>query len=126
MGLDDDAVKPKEHAAADARAHLSAQRCQGLTGEDEADARHEAVAHRVPQILGELSRSALGRLERDIAGEALRDEDVDDPLAKIVALDKAVVAQVGQVGLPQYPPRRLDLLDAFDLFRSDIEKTDRR
>ena len=84
------------------------------------------MAHRVAHPLRDLLGGAFGGLERDVAGEALGDEDVDRALAEVVALDEAVIAQVGQRGFTQHATRRLDLLYALDLFDADIEQTDRR
>ena len=40
----------------------------------------------------ELPRGALGCLERDVAGEALGDENVDRAFAEVIAFDEAMIA----------------------------------
>ena len=55
--------------------------------------------HRVLQILADLLGGALGRLQRDVAGEALDHDHVDLALADLVALDEAVVVE-RQLELP--------------------------
>ena len=64
------------------------------------------MAHRVAQILADLLGRAFGGLQRDIAGEALGDDDVDRALADIVALDEAVIVEMGQSRLAQHAARR--------------------
>src|ERR1700678_2055303 len=123
MSLDDDAVKPQKDAAAGPRAYFGAHRGDRLAGEQEADARHEIVAHGLAHILTELPCGTLGRLERDVAGEAFGDKNVDCALAQVVAFDEAPIAHVGQVGFAQYAPCRLHLLNALDLLGTDIEET---
>ncbi len=126
MGLDDDAVKPQEDAAAGPRPHFRPQRRERLAREQKADSRHKAIAHRVAYVLAELPGGALGGLERDVAGEAFGDENVDRAFAEVVAFDKAVIAHVGQVGLAQHAGRRPHLFDALDLLDPDVEEADRR
>src|SRR5271165_6267782 len=64
MGLDDDAVKPKKHAPAGPRAYFLAQSLERLAREHKPDAGHQAVAHRVTQVVAELSRRAFGGFQR--------------------------------------------------------------
>src|SRR5208282_6004682 len=54
MGLDDDAVKPEEDAAAGPRPHFRPQRRERLAREQKTDSRHKAIAHRVADVLAEL------------------------------------------------------------------------
>ena len=61
------------------------------------------MVHRVANILTDLFGRAFRGLQRNIAGEAFRDEDVDRALAEIVALDEAVVAQVRPGRVAQEP-----------------------
>ena len=53
------------------------------------------------QIFADLARGAFGGFERDIAGKAFGDDDIDGALADIVAFDKAVIIEVGQFLLAQ-------------------------
>src|SRR5260370_40443005 len=108
------AVKLDSTPAAGARPHLAAQRRQRLARKEEADARHEAVAHGVAQILAELPGGALGGLQGDVAGKPPGDKDIDGAPAAIAALDETVVAHVGQIGLAQNPARCFDPLDPPD------------
>src|ERR1700722_8387686 len=123
MSLDDDAVKPQKDAAAGPRTHFGAHRGDRLAGEQEADAGHKILAHGFAHVLTELPCSALGGLERDVAGEAFCDKNVDCALAQIVAFNEPLIAHVGQVGFAQHAPRRLHLLHALDLLGPDIEET---
>ena len=108
MALDDDAVEPEEHAAIDlARVHLVAQRVEGALGEEVADLGHQRAAHRRAQIGGDLPGGALGGLERDVAGEALGHHHVDRALADVVALDEAVIVEVGKSASRRMRPGRL-------------------
>ena len=75
----------------------------------------------VAQILRDLARGALRRLERDVARKALGHEHVHRAAPEIVALDEAVVGHVGPFGLAQNPPRGLHLLQPLDLLDADID-----
>ena len=55
-------------------------------------------------------RQAFGRLQRDIAGKAVGDDDVDRPVSDIVTLDEAVIVEV-QGGLAQDGVRLTHLLE---------------
>ena len=96
MTLDDDAVKAEKHAAVDpAGVHLVAQRAKGVAREPDSRAATASCAFIASRMYWrDLLGGALGGLQRDIAGEALGDEDVDRALAEIVALDEAVIAEV--------------------------------
>src|SRR5260370_35256353 len=104
------AVKLDSTPAAGARPHLAAQRRQRLARKEEADARHEAVAHGVAQILAELPGGALGGLQGDGAGKPLGDKDIDGAPPEIAAPDKTGVAHVGPIGRARNPPGRLALV----------------
>ena len=71
-----------------------------------------------------MSRRALRRLQRDVAGKALGDRDVDGALAEVVALDEAVIVEARVVQLAQDAPRLAHLLDALDLLDPDVEQPD--
>ena len=42
-------------------------------------------------ILADLPGGSLGGLQRDVAGEAFDDDDIDDALADLVAFDEAAI-----------------------------------
>ena len=73
-----------------------------------------------------LARGAFGRLERDVAGKAFGDDDVDLARADIVALDKTDIFEIGPPPLAQNAPRLAHWFKAFHFLDPDIEKTDRR
>ena len=87
--------------------------------------RQPGALHGGPQILADLPGGAFGRLQRDIAGKALDDHDVDDALADLVALDEAAIFE-RQVGALQPGVRLTHFLDALDLLDADIEQADGR
>ena len=49
----------------------------------------------------DLLGGALGGLQRDVAGEAFGDHDVDGALADVVAFDEAVIVEVRQIAFAQ-------------------------
>src|SRR5581483_1337013 len=90
--LDDHAVEPEEDAAIGlARIHLLAQCAKCLARQQETELGLPGAAHGRAQILPDLPRGPFRGLERDIAGKALGDHDVDRTLADVVALDEAVI-----------------------------------
>ena len=92
MALDDDAVEPEEHAAIDvARIELAADGVERPARQHGAQHREEVGLQRIAQIGANLPRRAFGGLERDVAGKAFGDDDVDGALADVVALDEAVI-----------------------------------
>src|SRR5690606_30482283 len=86
----------------------------GAHGEDVAS---ELGAHHGRHHLG----NALDRLQHHIAHETVADNDVDRPLADIVAFHVAVEIQAA---FAQQLGRLLDYLVALDDFFADIQQTD--
>ena len=74
----------------------------------------------------ELARGPLGGLERDIAGEALGNDDVDRALADIVAFDKAVIVEMRELTFAQDAAGLAHRFEALDLLDPDIEQADGR
>ena len=127
MRLDHQPVQPQEDAAIDlARIHLFSHQLEGGVGEEIAEPRSPRPRHGRAQILGHLPRRALRGLQRNVAGKALRDDDVDGASAEVVAFDEAAVFEPGMVHLSQDPARLAHVLDALDLLDADVEKPDRR
>ena len=83
------------------------------------------LRHGLAQVGADLPGGAFRRLQRDVAGKALDDHDVDDALADLVALDEAaIVERQAELGLLQPGVRLLDLLVALDLLDADVEQAD--
>ena len=96
VALHNDPVQPQENATIRAPdIHLFTQAVESALGEDVADPGHQGAAHRGAQITRYLARRSFGRLQGDIAGEALRHHNVDRALADIVAFDKAMPWKYG-------------------------------
>ena len=57
----------------------------------------QRTAHRALEIFADLAGGAFGGLERDIAGKTFGDDDVDLAAADIVAFDKALIVEIGQI-----------------------------
>ena len=123
MALDDDPLQAEKHAAINgARVHTPTQFLKGAARQQIAEFGEERAVHRLPEIGGDLLGCAFGRFQGDVAGEAFGDDNVNVATADAVALDKAGVGQARQVGFSQDLRSFLDLLDALDLFRTDIEQ----
>ena len=63
-----------------------------------------ALSERVMALLdvfAHLARGALGGLERDIAGKAFGDDNIDLAAADIVAFDKPLIIEIGKCLLAQ-------------------------
>src|SRR5262245_30758028 len=70
-------------------------------------------------------RGTFRRLECDIAGKALRHNDIDRTFADIVSLDKAVVIEMRKLPFPQDAAGLAHLLETLYFFDADVEKSDR-
>ena len=90
--------------------------------EEVAEPRRPGARHGRAQIFGDLPRRAFRRLQRDIAGEALGDDDVDRAPAEIVAFHEAAILEARVVHLAQDPAGLAHLLHALDLLHPDIEE----
>ena len=126
VALHADPVEAQEYAAiVAARIDPLAQLRPGAGGEQIADLGEGRGAEGVAdELCVELGR-ALDRLQRDVAGEAVGDDDVDDAGTDVVALDEAVeedrralAAQHGR-GLTQ-------LLVALQFLGADVQQADPR
>src|SRR5262249_16377616 len=125
MALDDDSVETKEHAAVDvAGIHLFAQRREGIACQKIAELRLPALPHRPLEQLGELTRRALRRLDRDVAGKPFRHDHVDHALADLAPLDETDVFEIRQTCLAQNAAGVAHLLQSLDLLDADIQQRD--
>src|SRR5512134_166233 len=76
-----DPVEAEERPAVHAtRIHLFFQNLEPAAGEQGADPRGERARQSVLEVLPDLPGRTLGRLQGDVAREALHDDDVDHPL----------------------------------------------
>ena len=128
VALDDDAVEAEEHAAVGfARIHLVAQHAERRRAPADSrswtrcDSRDRAL-----EIIGELARGALRRLQRDVAGEAFGHHHVDRALADVVAFDEADVVDMRQRLLAQDAAGLAHRLEPLDLLDADVEQPDGR
>ena len=87
-----------------------------------ADAGAQRTVHRSLEIFADLARRAFRGLERDIAGKAFGDDDVDLAAADIVAFDKTLIVEIGQVFFAQDAAGLAHLFETLGLFDADIEK----
>ena len=91
MAFDDDAVEPEKNAAigrgADPCAGAAAGMPSGRTNIRSGQLSDCLIAR--SEIFADLARGAFGGLERDVAGKAFGDDDIDRTLADIVAFDEA-------------------------------------
>src|SRR6202166_3392811 len=127
MAPDHAAVEAEKNSAARlAGIHALAQFPERRAREQVADPRPERTRHRALEIFSHLPGGAFGRLERNVAGKAFGDDDVDLALADIVAFDKTVIIEAGQFLLAKDGGRLAHRLEALGLFDADIEQTDAR
>ena len=95
VAFDRDAVEPEERAAVEAaRIHLFLQNAEAAGAQAmrrAATAIDRRIAARRYSLI--CVRGALGGLERDIAGKALDDHDIDHTLPDLVALDEAAIVE---------------------------------
>src|SRR5580693_8136135 len=123
VAFDDDAVEAEKHAAVRlARVHDFTQLPECRAREEIADAGAERAAHGAFEILADLARGAFGGLERNVAGKAFGDDDVDGAGADVVAFDKAVIFEVGQFLLAQDGGGFAHWLEALGFFDADVEE----
>ena len=73
-----------------------------------------------------MARGAFGGLQRDIAGKAFGDDDIDLAAADIVAFDKPLIIEIGKLLLAQDAAGLAHRLKTLCLFDADIEQADRR
>ena len=69
---------------------------------------------------------ALGRFERDIASKTFRHDNVDCPFADVVAFDKSVIVEMGELAFAQNAAGLSHLLKSFHFLDPDIEQSDGR
>ncbi len=79
----------------------------------------EFLAHGI----GDQARRAFHRFQGHIAGESVRDDDVDLVRENIVALDETDIVEIA---VRQQIMRRLNDVVALDFFFSDVEQTHAR
>ena len=126
MALHADPVQAQQHGSiVTARIDAHAERVQRRPGEQAPQARQGRGRQCLFQELTEQHGRAFGGLQRDIAGEAVGDDDVDGAGADVVSLDETVKAD-GQVGPLQGGGGVLDGLVALEAFGADVENADRR
>src|SRR5215472_8659030 len=76
--LDDDTVEAEKHPAVrTAWVDALLQPAKRGASEQIADARAERASHGVSNVFAHLPRRAFGSLERDVAGKAFGDDDID-------------------------------------------------
>src|ERR1700719_1746497 len=127
MALDDDAIEAKKNTAIRlAGIHALAQFPERRAREQVADPRTQRPRHRALEIFGHLPGGAFGRLERNVAGKAFGDDDVDRALADVVAFDEAVIIEPRQFLLAQDGGSLAHRLEALGLFDADIEEANTR
>src|ERR1700733_11419957 len=120
VAFDHDAVEAeKDPAVGLARIHQLAQLPERRAGKQVADPRAQRPAHCGFEVLADLARRALGGLERDIAGKAFGDDDVDGAFADIVAFDEAEIAEAGQFALAENTAGFAYLFEALGLLDAD-------
>ncbi len=125
--LNDDAIEAEKHAAIGAsRIHAFAQSGEGSTREYIADLGAQRRGHRRSEILADLAGCAFGGLERDVAGKALGDDDVDLALADIIALDKALIVEFRKTLFAKDAAGLAHVFETLDLLDADIEEADGR
>ena len=90
-------------------------------GQQRAEPRQPGARHGGLEILADLPGGAFRRLQGDVAGKALDDDDVDHALADLVALDEAAIVE-RQLGALQPGVRLAHLLGALDLLDADVEQ----
>src|SRR5580700_2699077 len=123
MALDDDAVETEKNAAIRlARVHALAQFPERRARKQVADPRAQRARHRAFEIFSHLPGGAFGGLERNVAGKAFGDDDVDRAFADIVAFNKTVISEARQGLLAQDGGRLAHRLEAFGLLDADIEQ----
>ena len=85
----------------------------------------DAAGEHVPQQVADQLQRAFAGLQRDVAGEAVGDDDVGGAGGNVVALDEAVETRADVAGAQDF--RSLaDSIVAFHFFHADIQQTDRR
>src|SRR5262249_16312898 len=127
MALDYDPLESKENAAVRlARIHLVSECSERMPRKQIAKARRPSAIHGGAQIGSELMSGAFSRFERDIASEALCDNNIDGTFADIISLDKAVVVEVWELSFAQDAAGFAHLLQSFYFFDSNVEKPDSR
>src|SRR6266852_2649023 len=126
MALDADALQAEEDGAVVApRIEPLAPLVQRACRQPIADARRQRILEGRAQELGIEPRRALGSLDRDVAGEAVRHHHVDGPGADVVALDEAVKAD-GRTGAAQARARAAHGVIALQILGADVEQAYRR
>ena len=88
----------------------------------EAGLRPKRALEGAAQQVGDEARRALGGLERDIAGEAVGDDDVDVAARQLVAFGEAVEAERQVVRLAQQRGGVLELVGALQFLGADVEQ----
>src|SRR5690606_19265435 len=94
--------------------HLLPHAVESALGQQVADPGGPTAHDRLPEIIRDLTGRALRRLERDIAGEAFGDHDIDDPPADVIALDETVIIDRVEIGFAQQAAGLLDLFLTLD------------
>jgi hypothetical protein len=124
VALDDDALQaeqggpvvlPMVHPLLEAPEHRHGDHGRQL-GE-------QTVPEFLAQESGQQLRQAFRSLQRDIADEAITDDDVGFALVESVTFD---IADKIQAGIPKQFGSALDDVIALDLFLTDVEDPDRR
>src|SRR5271166_1182335 len=102
MAFDDNAVEAEEYSAIGlARIHLVIERAKRTARQQVTKLRRERAPELALEDLAELARRALGSLERDIAGKALRHNHIHRSLADIIAFHEAEIIELRPFALAQ-------------------------
>src|SRR5262245_16904269 len=111
MTFDHDAIEPEENTAIGfSRVHLLAQRSERLPREQVAKSRGQRPVHGQAQVRCKLMCGALCRLERDVAREPFRHDNIDRTFADVISLDEAMIVEVRELPLAQDAPSLPHLL----------------
>ena len=116
---------PEEGSAVDAAwIHFVLQSAETALRQQRAEPGGPGARHRFAQPRPDLAGGALCRLQGDVAGEALDDDDVDLAGADIVAFDIAAIFDRQALHLLQPEMGFLDLFRALDFLDADIQQAD--
>src|SRR5690606_31042709 len=127
MTFDDNSAQAKENPAIDlVRVHFLTQAVERALSENIANLGKQRAAHGLAQQLRHLAGRTFRGLERDIAGETFGHNHIHRTFADVVAFNETGIGKSFKRRIAQNLACLLDLVEALDLFRADIEKPDGR
>ena len=119
MAFDGDAVQPKNMPPLSWRGSILSLRARKAPCARTAPIRKEGPPHGGTQIFADLLGGSFSRLQGDVAGEAVSDNDIDRAPADIVTFDETLVAN-GKRRFLENGGRLLDFVETLGLFDADI------